>query len=135
MIPKIIHQIWVGPLPPPRRMMNTWKRKHPDYEYMFWNEKKLNQTTLLKNYLHKINEIEEICGKVDIIRLVILYEYGGIYLDADSICIEKLPDDIVKNDSFVTFENEKLRQGLLSNGNIHSHVDHMEAIINHAFNC
>ncbi len=118
MIPKIIHQIWVGPLPAPRRMMNTWKRKHRDYQYMFWDEKKLNQTTLLHKMMPKINEIEEICGKVDIIRLVLLYEFGGIYLDADSICLEKIPDEFLNNKCFVTFENEKIRQGLLSNGNM-----------------
>ena len=33
-------------------------------------------------------EIEEINGKADIIRWEILYHYGGLFVDADSICIE-----------------------------------------------
>jgi len=37
-IPKIIHQLWVGPKPAPLHLMNTWKESHPDYKYMFWNE-------------------------------------------------------------------------------------------------
>ena len=37
-IPKIIHQIWIGNKPPPINLMNTWKEKNPDYEYILWNE-------------------------------------------------------------------------------------------------
>ena len=34
-IPKIIHQLWIGPKPAPINLMNTWKEKHPDFEYIF----------------------------------------------------------------------------------------------------
>ena len=44
-IPKIIHQLWIGPKPAPRVFMNTWKEKHEalGYQYMFWNEEKLQK--------------------------------------------------------------------------------------------
>ena len=93
MIPKIIHQIWIGPLDPPRNMMKTWKRKYKDYEYMFWNESLIRERNLQLVTANRINKIEEICGKADILRLEILYKYGGIYTDADSICMEKIPDE------------------------------------------
>ena len=35
-IPKIIHQLWIGPSPAPVNMMKTWKDKHPNFEYIFW---------------------------------------------------------------------------------------------------
>ena len=38
LIPKIIHQLWIGPKPRPSKFMATWKEKHPDYEYIMWNE-------------------------------------------------------------------------------------------------
>ena len=37
-IPKIIHQLWIGTKPAPITLMNTWKEKNPDFEYIFWNE-------------------------------------------------------------------------------------------------
>ena len=132
MIPKIIHQIWIGPLDPPKNMMKTWKRKYKDYEYMFWNESSIRERNLQLVTANRINEIEEICGKADILRLEILYKYGGIYTDADSICMEKIPDEFLKK-SFVTFENEKARKGLLSNGTLGFTPGHplIKAMIEH----
>ena len=43
MIPKIIHQLWVGPKKPPLQLMETWKTNHPDWQYMFWNEETLKE--------------------------------------------------------------------------------------------
>ena len=34
-IPKIIHQLWIGPHPVPTTLMDTWKEKHPEFEYIF----------------------------------------------------------------------------------------------------
>ena len=42
-IPKIIHQLWIGPKPAPTKFMNTWRDKHPDFEYMYWNEADLKE--------------------------------------------------------------------------------------------
>ena len=36
MIPKIIHQIWIGPRPAPEKLMATWKEKNPSFEYIRW---------------------------------------------------------------------------------------------------
>ena len=44
MIPKIIHQIWIGPKPAPTNLMNSWKNKHPDFEYILWNEQLSERT-------------------------------------------------------------------------------------------
>jgi len=35
-IPKILHQIWIGPKPAPTNLMHSWKDKHPDFEYIYW---------------------------------------------------------------------------------------------------
>ena len=34
MIPKIIHQIWIGPKESPTKPMDSWKNKNPDFEYI-----------------------------------------------------------------------------------------------------
>lgn len=115
-IPKIIHQLWIGPKPRPSRFMKTWEDKHPSFEYIFWNEAELRKRDFNLQCAHRINEIEEINGKADIIRWEILYHYGGLFVDADSICIEPFDDLIEKGSPFAGFENENVRQGLVATG-------------------
>lgn len=115
-IPKIIHQLWIGPKPRPHKFMKTWKDKHPDYEYIMWNEEEIKKRGLILECASKINEIEEINGKADIIRWEILYHYGGLFVDADSICIEPMNYLMDQNIPFCGYENENIRQGLVATG-------------------
>lgn len=91
-IPKIIHQIWIGPNKKPDIWINTWSKdyinKFKNFKYKLWDNE--NTKDILKKYpiCKIIFEIEnEYCGKADILRYLILYEYGGIYLDADTVWI------------------------------------------------
>lgn len=115
-IPKIIHQIWIGPNPRPSNFMQTWKDKHPDFEYIFWNDEEFEKRNMVFACQQRINEMDEWCGKTDIMRLEILYKYGGVYIDADSICIEPIDELLEKHKAFAGYENENVRQGLVANG-------------------
>ena len=108
-IPKIIHQLWIGDKPAPTKFMNTWREKHPDFEYIHWNEDELKKRNFNSELSDKINEMEEINGKADILRWELLYKYGGIFLDADSICIEPFDNLLELNKSFASYENETMR--------------------------
>jgi GT2 family glycosyltransferase len=114
-VPKIIHQIWIGPKPAPTKLMDTWKDKNPDYEYIRWNEEEFIKRNMVFKCQNKIDEIEEYCGKTDIMRWEILYKYGGIYVDADSFCVEPINDELCKK-SFAGWENEVKRPGLIAVG-------------------
>lgn len=116
LIPKILHQIWIGPKPAPINLMNTWKEKHPDWEYILWNENEISRRGLKLECVEQINIIQEINGKADIIRWEILYKYGGYFVDADSICIEPFDDYFENKTAFATFENENVRAGLVATG-------------------
>ena len=117
-IPKIIHQIWIGPKPAPTKFMNTWKNKNPDYEYICWTEDKIKELNFTFKCQKIIDKTDLYHGKADIMRLEILYKYGGIYLDADSICVEPLDNDFINNTAFATYENEIKRGDLVANGNM-----------------
>ena len=89
MIPKTIHQIWIGPKRKPVKWMDTWRRKNPHMEYMLWTDYSLFSfqdkfKALIKRNMYAI--------VADIMRVEILYKYGGVYVDADSICIKSIED-------------------------------------------
>jgi len=123
-IPKIIHQLWIGPKPAPSKLMQTWKEKNPDFEYILWNEAEFEKRNMNFECLKKINQIEEINGKADIMRWEILYKYGGVFIDADSICIEPIDDILMNKKSFAGWEQEKLRQGLIATGTMGFPINH-----------
>jgi len=124
-IPKIIHQIWIGPKPAPIKLMNTWKEKNPDFEYIFWNEDEFEKRQMFFKCQSKIDEMEEYCGKTDIMRWEILYKYGGIYIDADSICIEPLDDYfLIGKKGFASWESEIKRPGLIAVGTMGFYPKH-----------
>lgn len=112
-IPKIIHQIWVGDQSKrPQKMMDTWKEKNPTWEYRLWTEENMPK---LRNQ-PQFDAIKELAGKADILRYELLYNYGGFFIDADSICVNPLDDFFVENEAFCCWENEKVRPGLMCNG-------------------
>ena len=113
MIPKTIHQIWIGNLEPPVSLMDSWKAKNPDFKYIIWDEDRIKNEKF--DTQTKFDEIEEYCGKADIIRYEILNRYGGVYIDADSYCVHSL-DNFLLETSFAVYENEKVRKGLVATG-------------------
>lgn len=120
-IPKLIHQIWIGPKKMPDTLMQTWKDQNEKngWQYMVWTEDVIAQyyPNGFRNQSH-IDAIEEWAGKADIIRYEILYDFGGIYIDADSICTHPLDDHFIDHDCFACYENEKVRGDLVANGYI-----------------
>jgi len=100
MIPKIIHQIWIGPKKLPDIWINTFRidyiNKNPEYQYILWNENNIDQLFVDFPIYRMIYELEnEYCGKADILRYLILYIYGGIYIDADVAWINEKSFDIL----------------------------------------
>ena len=116
MIPKVIHQIWIGPKPAPAHMMKTWKEKHPGFEYILWNEKEIAARGLTTRCQKQIDAMVEINGKADIYRWEILHRFGGYFVDADSICVEPFDQFFEGVTAFATYENENVRANLIATG-------------------
>lgn len=90
-IPKIIHQIWIGPNPFPKfykMLSDTWKEKHPDWKYILWTDKEVKKLKLLNQHLY--DKSKSYIEKSDILRLEILNQFGGIYVDTDFECLKSL---------------------------------------------
>lgn len=117
MIPKIIHQIWIGDKSKkPIDLMKTWKDTHKDWTYIFWDDEKINDFGLKNQIQYEISPT--FAGKADIARYEILYKMGGFFIDADSICLKQIPDELLQYDLVSTYESEKYRPNLCANGYI-----------------
>lgn len=89
LIPKIIHQIWLGKRPIPTQIqsyMQSWKTYHPDWKFILWTED--NLIPLQNQELY--NQVIDLRQKADIVRYEVLYQYGGIYVDIDMECFKNI---------------------------------------------
>ena len=69
-IPKIIHQIWLGDKPKPeyyQRLKKTWLFYNPEYQYILWDDKKVEKLKLINQRL--FNNIKNPGAKSDILIL------------------------------------------------------------------
>ena len=94
MIPKNIHQIWIGPKKCPDIWINTFRidyiNKNPEYKYFLWTEDNINPLFNDFPIYRLVYDLETTYnGKSDILRYLILYIHGGIYIDADSVWINE----------------------------------------------
>ncbi len=87
---KIIHQIWVGPYEMPTREQNfikELKKKNPNWEHVLW--KNNNLPTLPENIQVLFDQFEkqkDYAHQADILRIYLVKEYGGLYMDVDFKC-------------------------------------------------
>ena len=97
LIPKKIHQIWLGEKSIPRickRWMNSWRDLNPQWEYKLWDEKNIKELNV--DYLHVYSKKFNPGYRSDILRYIILKKFGGMYVDTDFECIKPLPTNILK---------------------------------------
>lgn len=100
MIPKIIHQIWIGAEAPTyiKEAMETVKDSHPEYEYILHDN-----SALCKYQLDHLFDTTPEAFISNIMRVHILNEYGGYYIDADTISHGAITDlQIPAYSTFVT---------------------------------
>jgi hypothetical protein len=58
---------------------------------------------------------EQWSAKADLLRYEILLRFGGVYVDADTICLRPLPDFLLQHDIFSCYDNEIECPGLIAN--------------------
>ena len=114
LIPKTIHQIWIGgPLPEKyKKIQATWKAMHPDWEYKLWTDADAKNLTMQTRELFE--KATNIGQKADILRCEVLYQFGGLYLDMDFECLKPF-DELHHCYTFYTGFNH-LRCVELANG-------------------
>lgn len=109
MIPRKIHYIWLGGKEKSKLTelcINSWYRSLEGYEIIEWNEESFNLTELCsKNrFLKRCYELKLWAFVSDYLRLYILYNEGGIYLDTDVEVLNSF-DTLLNNKVFLGYEN------------------------------
>lgn len=108
MIPKVIHYCWFGGNPLPelaKKCIASWKKYCPDYELKLWNEENFDLNC--NAYVKEAYEAKKFAFVTDYVRLWVLYNYGGVYMDTDVEVLKPL-DRFLVHPAFSGFESPKI---------------------------
>lgn len=108
MIPKIIHYCWFGENPLPKlakKCKRSWKKFAKGYQIIEWNESNYDLASA-PLYVRQAYEAKKWAFVTDYVRLHVVYEYGGIYLDTDVELIKRL-DPLLHYSAYFGFESGK----------------------------
>lgn len=109
MIEKKIHYVWFGGEKPEKvlKCIASWKEKLPDYELTEWNEQNFPlEEEIKKNRFFRECYHRKLWAFVsDYVRVKVLYEEGGIYLDTDMEILKDV-SPLLDCQMFLGYENE-----------------------------
>ncbi len=106
MIEKKIHYCWFGRgemRPLMKKCLKSWKKYCPDYEIIEWNEDNFDVNSTI--WTKQAYEAKKYAFVSDYVRLKVLYEHGGVYMDTDVEVVKPI-DQFLDNDAFSGFESE-----------------------------
>jgi mannosyltransferase OCH1-like enzyme len=83
-VPRVIHQIWLGGEPPAQvaTWLESWAVRHPGWEHRLWVD---GDVPALQNQA-LFDAAPTYAMKADVLRLELLQQEGGVYVDADYEC-------------------------------------------------
>lgn len=105
MIPKVIHYFWLGGGKKSNLTnicISSWKEKMPEYKIIEWNENNLDLDKIAEEnrFFRECRKRKLWAFMVDYLRLLILYEHGGVYMDTDVQAIKSL-NPLMNNEAFI----------------------------------
>jgi mannosyltransferase OCH1-like enzyme len=89
-IPRVIHQIWLGERPLPKEYaeyQRTWTKHNPGWDLKTWTEADLPGDLRRPEARERLRAPAE---RADILRLELLWREGGVYVDTDFECLKPI---------------------------------------------
>lgn len=130
MIPHNLHHVWLGPNPLPDDFagyVETWKHHHPEWSFHFWTEDNLPAELRRPEVRDRLRVPAE---RADILRLEVLWLYGGVYVDTDFECLRPIDPLLEGVDLFAAIykfdrktQKERLNNAILGAAPQHAVVD------------
>ena len=124
MIPKIIHYCWFGRGEKPelaKKCIASWKKFCPDFEIREWNED--NCDYLAMPFMAEAYAAKKYAFVSDVMRLVVLEQYGGVYFDTDVEVVRDI-SPLLGDEGFIGFENEQF----VNSGQVMAVVPHQPVV-------
>lgn len=116
-IPKILHVIWVGDESKrPDNCIQSWIDLNPEWTVKVWGNEDLENEAWVNARHMRAMWNKELNGVADLMRWEILYNEGGVVVDADSVCVRPLDDWLLEADAIACWENEICRPRLIACG-------------------
>jgi mannosyltransferase OCH1-like enzyme len=114
LIPKVLHLTWVGDdSKRPNNCIQTWIDMNPGWTVKVWGNDDLRDQEWVNARHIKDMWTKELNGVADLMRWEILYNEGGIVVDADSVCVRPLDDWLLEAEAIACWENEITRPRLI----------------------
>lgn len=108
MIPQTIHYCWFGGNPLPKlakKCIKSWKKYAKGYKIIEWNESNYDLAAA-PLYVRQAYEAKKWAFVTDYVRLQVVYEHGGIYMDTD-VELKKPLDPLLGHSAYFGFEMGK----------------------------
>jgi len=108
MIPKRFIRIWLGKNLIPHMFQKWWdefKEIHPDYEFVTITD--YDRIKIPDTLISIYNNVGSYAGRSDILRIIILYNIGGIYIDTDIMPIKSFDTLLDKDMPFIGLRSGK----------------------------
>lgn len=106
MIPKIIHFCWFGGNEKPEKAQKciaSWRSVCPGYEIREWNEENISLEEC-PQYVQDACVAKKYAYVTDFVRLKVLFDHGGFYMDTDVELLKGL-DPFLVDEGVIGFEN------------------------------
>jgi mannosyltransferase OCH1-like enzyme len=104
-IPRIIHFCWFGGKALPslaKKCLNSWAKYLPDYKVIRWDENSFDVDA--HPFTREAFESKKWAFITDYVRLYVLHEIGGVYMDSDVEIIKPI-DEFLVHSAFSSFES------------------------------
>ncbi|WP_030672474.1 glycosyltransferase family 32 protein [Streptomyces sp. NRRL B-1347] len=128
-IPRLIHWIWIGSPVPARfeAYRDTWASAHPDWEMRVWTDD--NLPPMYNQHLYDQAADYAPASMVgqfraDVLRYELLWQYGGVYVDADFECLQPITPLLDGIDAFAAWETDgrRIANGLMGAARSHRFI-------------
>ena len=126
MIAKVFHQYWTDPhhrgaaIPDDAECnRETWRRLYPEFTHLLWTDQTL--PTLLSDvagidvWSHAIT-CRMPAMKADLVRLGLVYQLGGFWVDLKNQALQRLPDELLEHSAPVFVEHRKIAHRIIPDG-------------------
>lgn len=110
-IPRIIHQVWDTNEVPDYTIVwiQSWLAKNPNWEHWFWTLDDVRLLVKLKfpDMLPVYDHYKTNLFRADFMRYVVIYTFGGLYVDLDTVSLRSLEELDVAEDCIVGEEQHE----------------------------